>query len=117
MQNRLADIDQKIASLSAIDPEEIRRINRTPKSGLFKHGELSSAIVGILKGATEPLSTRAIIMMVARMLDLPTDGADWAITRLRVKKQLQAYTKGGVIKRLHSPGAREIGYWQWIGMD
>lgn len=113
----LASLDQKIASLSAINVSEIRHINKTPKSGLFKHGDLASAIVQVLKDAQAPLETPKIIILVARMLDLPIDNSkDWAETRLRIKKQLQAYAKRGAIERHHDLHSSKIGAWKWVGL-
>jgi hypothetical protein len=113
----LANLDQKITTLSAINVSEIRQINKIPKSGLFKHGELATAIVRVLKDASVPLETPRIIIMVARMLDLPIDSSkDWADTRLRIKKQLQAYARKGVIERHHNLHASKIGSWKWGGL-
>lgn len=113
----LANLDQRIASLSAINVSEIRQINRTPKSGLFKHGELAAAIVHVLKDAPGPLQTPGIIIMVASLLDLPIDNSkDWAETRLRIKKQLQAYAKKGAVERHHDPSASKVGSWKWVGI-
>lgn len=116
-RTQLDVLDKRISNLSAINAADIRPIQHFPKSGLFKHGEMSREIVRLLKKSQEPIQTPVLVMLVSAALGLPTESsADWAITRRRVLKQLQAYARKGAVQRMHDPKATEIGAWRWSGI-
>jgi hypothetical protein len=114
---QLEEIDKSLASLSAVNTADIRPIQHFPKSGLFKRGEMSNEIVRLLKASAEPIQTPVLVMLVSKKLGLPTESAeDWAITRRRVLKQLQAYARKGAIQRLYAQKTTEVGAWRWSGI-
>lgn len=117
IEEGLAELDRTIAEQSVIDVAAIRPINRVPKSGLFKQGDLAAAIIQVLRSSQEPVTTPVIVALVARKLGLPIDSSeDWATTRLRVKKQLQTYAKRGAVERTHDLNSTAIGSWRWVGL-
>lgn len=112
----LARCDEDLATLSAIDPADIRAIRRSPKSGLFAYGALSRTIVTLFKETDGPISTPTIIAVVSQTLGLPmATPMERKATRHRIRKQLQAFARRGSIERLHDPSKPDPGIWRWHG--
>ena len=63
---RLTDVAQSIAELSAIDLSGIAAIRATPRVGKREYGDLRSAIVDIMKHG-KPVNTAEMVQSLARM--------------------------------------------------
>ena len=115
---RLAEINQKITEISAIDLSKIAAIRRTPRVGKKEHGALGRTVIELMKSG-QPMSTVELIRFMAQPFgwDLSTiKGRKYAMDAVR--QPLRRFKAMGVVERL-SDGLAETGQlcgvWRWIG--
>lgn len=115
---RLTDVAQSIAELSAIDLSGIAAIRATPRVGKREHGDLRCAIVDIMKHG-KPVNTAEMVQCLAPMFgwDLSTrKGREHAMHA--VKRPLIVFRQKGLVERLPdhlSKNGIKCGVWRWIG--
>src|SRR5215211_1120879 len=112
-QKKLGDLVEDLEKLDAVilqfDPSyQIQSI--TPKAWRppehwSKRGEMSRVILGILRQATEPLTTRdiALQLLTERALDKNDKGLVRLMTK-RVAVSMRDYRNKGVVRSVEGPG-------------
>ncbi|HEX8962314.1 MAG TPA: hypothetical protein VF801_04865 [Rhodocyclaceae bacterium] len=113
---RIAELDAQIKK-AELDPEEIRAVVYTPRTGGFSHGKFTLAMVNLLREADRPLKTSEIIAHMIETFGFPyTTPKDKDETRRRVVKRLRVISDQGAIQRLHDTSDNKEGIWMWTGM-
>lgn len=116
LSTKLNTLDAEITKQLAVDPEDIRPINRKPRSG-SKHGAIVRTIVRILVSSSEPVQTPDIVMVLVDELGWPYDTREEReIARKKVVQPLRVLVKKGAIERLHDTTKNKIGIWRWVGL-
>ena len=120
-QKRLGDLVEDLQQLDAVilqfDPSyEIKSISPKawrPPEHWSKRGEMSRVILGILRQATEPLTTRDIALGL--LTERALDKNDKALLRLMTKRaavSLRGYRESGHVRSMEGPGQYNI--WELV---
>lgn len=115
---RLADVDEQIAALSAIDVSGIAAIRPTPRLGQKEYGSIRRTIIDLMKRG-QPISTAELIQLMTPIFEwnLSTrSGREYAIDAVR--EPLRRFKNKGVVERLPdqiTQTGRRCGVWRWIG--
>ncbi|UCV22209.1 hypothetical protein [Ferribacterium limneticum] len=113
---RIGKLDAEITKQLPVDPDDIRPIRSTPRSG-SKHGAIVRTIVRILTDSDGPVRTPDIVMVLV-------DELGWSygtkeereIARKKVVQPLRVLVQKGAVIRLHDTAKNKIGLWQWVGI-
>lgn len=109
MRQRIADLEALDATIGQFDPgyriESIKPKAFRPPSDWAKRGEMSRVILGILRQAAEPLTTRdvALEMLVSRALDKDDQRLLKMMTK-RVGVALRLKRDDGIVRSAQGPG-------------
>lgn len=116
-QAEIAELDRQIAADAPIDPSKIRAIRRTPRLGHFRHGELTSYLVDLLREAGGPLPTSFLVNKTAERFGIPiATSAELREAVYRVRCPLKVMAAKGAILRLHERTSRnQEQLWVWAG--
>ncbi len=120
-QKKLGDLVEDLAQLDAVilqfDPSyEIKSIVPKawrPPEHWSKRGEMSRVILGIMRQATEPLTTRDIALQL--LTERALDKNDKALVRLMTKRvavSLRGYRESGHIRSMQGPGQYNL--WELV---
>jgi len=113
---KIGKLDAEITKQLPVDPDDIRTIRSTPRSG-SKHGAIVRTIVRILTASDGPVRTPDIVMVLVDELDWPYGTKEEReIARKKVVQPLRVLVKKGAVVRLHDTTKNRVGLWQWVGI-
>ena len=114
--SRLGVLDAEITKQIPVDPDNIRPIRSTPKSGL-KKGSIVSSIVQILVATPTAVPTPDIVQaLVSKFGWAYGNDSEKDIARRKVVQPLRVLVKKGAVQRLHDTTKNDIGLWMWVGL-
>lgn len=113
----VASLAKDIEAASALQTEQIRSIQATPRRLQVKYGTFTAALVDLLKSTDGTLTTRSIVDAMTAMFDMPhgtLKEREWS--RRRVARQLRVFLEKGAVERMEDDDEGN-GVWKWCGIQ
>lgn len=109
IEAKIAELDDKITAISAIDTAHIKAIRSTPRHLEGKYGEFRCELVRILKEAGGPVNSGALLQHMVAAFNLPmSTPQERNRSRELVRRPLNVFkTKGAVIRLPSTPDSLE----------
>ena len=113
---RIRELDEAIAELSDIDPNDLKSMQARPRDIKVRHGSIRNELVKLLRDSGKVWRTGELVVALAAKLGFPAETPkDKRRMQERVRRPMNLWCKEGYVKRLPDCPETGQGVWQWIG--